>query len=132
MKVHKTELSKKKGTPDRRKANRSLSNEISVKSNLKHLAPAGTTSNIINLSLYTSSFSVTQQPNSGLGHPLLRFRDYTHTHTHTRLEPSERLISPSHRSLPTQRTTNTTEEHPCHQRDLNTRSQQSRGCRLKP
>jgi len=129
MKVHKTELSKKKGPPYRWKAHRSLSNEKSVKSNLKHLAPAGTRSSIIILSLHTClSFCVAQQTNSGLGHPLLRFRNYTHT----RLDPSERLIGPSPRSLPTQRTTNTTEEHPCHRRDLNLRSQQLRGRRPTP
>ena len=101
MKVHKTETSKKKTPPYIRKAHRSLSNEIRVKSNLKHLAPAGTRSSIINLPLYIYiySFSVAQQLNSRLGHPLLRRPDYTHI----RLGRSERLIGPSQRPLPAQR-----------------------------
>jgi len=39
------------------------------------------------------------------------------------------VITTSHRSLPTQHTTNTRYEHPCPQRDSNQRSQQSSGCR---
>ena len=37
------------------------------------------------------------------------------------------MISSSQRPLPTQHTTNTRDEHPCHQRDSNPRSQQSSG-----
>ena len=49
---------------------------------------------------------------------------HTHTHTHTHVGLSERVISPSQRPLLPQHTTNTRDEHPCHQRDSNARSQQ--------
>ena len=44
---------------------------------------------------------------------LPRFLDHTQLDTHTRKDSSGRVISPSHRPLPTQHTTNTRDEHPC-------------------
>jgi hypothetical protein len=66
-------------------------------------------------------FSVAQQPNSGLGPPIVEVsRSHTirHTHararihTHIRQVFSEQVISPSQRLLPTQHTINTRDEHP--------------------
>jgi hypothetical protein len=64
--------------------------------------------------------SVAQQPKSGLGRFVVEVsRSHPITHTHTRQDSSERVISSTQRPLPTQRTTNTRDEHPCPQRDSN-------------
>jgi hypothetical protein len=85
MRVDKDELLKKKEPPYRRKAHRSLSYEISVKSKLKHLAPAGRRSGIINLSLdifFLSFWGATAR--LGPRPPIVEVsRLHTHTHTHT-------------------------------------------------
>jgi len=50
---------------------------------------------------------------------------HTHTDTDTRYNPSEPVISSSHRPLPAQHTTH---KHPCPQRDSNPRTERS-SCR---
>ena len=54
---------------------------------------------------------------------------HTNTHTHTRQYSTERVISSSHRPPPTQHTTNTSDPHPCPQRDSILPSQQWCGSR---
>ena len=63
----------------------------------------------------------------------LRFQ-ITHTirHTHDRWVSPEQDSSSSYRPLPTQHTTNTTDEHPRPQRDSNPRPPQSSGRRPTP
>jgi hypothetical protein len=64
---------------------------------------------------------------------LLMFPDHTHTHTHTRARArtqaglSRRGISSSQRPLSAQHATNTRNEHPCPQRDSNSRLQRKSG-----
>jgi hypothetical protein len=53
----------------------------------------------------------------------------TYTNTHTWWDSSGRVISSSQIS---RHATNTTDKHPCPQRGLNPRSQQSGGCRPTP
>ena len=84
---------------------------------------------------FRASFSVAHQLNSAQCHLIFeasRSDAITHTHTHTRRDSSERVISSSDRPLPTQHTTNKTDEHPCCQRDSNPQSQQSSGPRRTP
>ena len=52
------------------------------------------------------------------------------THTHTQEDSSVQVISSSHRPLPTQRKTNTTDKNPCHQRKSNLPLQKSISCNL--
>ena len=57
----------------------------------------------------------------------LKILDNTKLDTHTLLY---QLISSSHRPLPTQHTTNTTHEYPCHQLDSNPPLHKSSSCNL--
>jgi len=77
--------------------------------------------------------SVTQESNLGLWYLIVKVSrsrthtyTHTHTHTHTQQDCSEWVTISSQRPLTTQHTTDTRNEHPCPQRDLNPRSQQSR------
>ena len=53
-------------------------------------------------------------------------------HTHSRQDPSEPVITSSHRPLPTQHTTKTRDRHPCRRRDSNPVSLLSSGRRPTP
>ena len=71
--------------------------------------------------LHAFVFTVAHQPYSGLG-PLIVEVSKPHTDLHTRWFSYERVISSSQRPLPTQHTTNTTDEHPSPKWDPNPQS----------
>jgi hypothetical protein len=64
---------------------------------------------------------------------LLMFLDHAHTHIHPvgLLWTNDQLFAEA-ASYITHTHTDTTDEHPCPQRDSNPRSEQSTGCRLSP
>jgi len=67
--------------------------------------------------LYLLLFFCGVPANSRIGRLVVevsRWHAIRYTHTHTRYDSPVRMISPSKRPLPTQHTTNTTEEHSCH------------------
>jgi len=73
-------------------------------------------------------FFVKQPPKSGPDHFIFEVSiSHSHTHTVGLLWMRDRLVS-----WVSTYTTNTTDEHPCPQRDSSPRSQQSSGCRHTP
>jgi len=78
---------------------------------------------------------VAQQLKSGLSRLIFEVSKsliITHTRARTLYDSSEPGISPSHRPLPTQHTTNRRDDHSCLHLDSNPRSQQSSSCRPTP